>query len=264
MKEIPQLVLDEISQHLEQFFIPIFVQFSSPTPNIKLIGSGTLVEAYQKYYVLTAAHVWHETGDVDQIGFALPPYSSLLIPRQGLSPKILCDQNNPQWGPDLALLSLPSSVVGKIKAYKTFLNFPKQKTAFTNQPRKLEKGIWAVTGMVGELSDVQNDLGTQIIHADIQGRAFFGAITQTHEFHEYDYFDLKAKLELDGVPSSFCGLSGGGLWQVDLLQTKSKQITWKEPPHFRGVEFGQLPITNNYRTIRCHGPQGIFQKAWEF
>jgi hypothetical protein len=255
LKDIPQGVLDEVSQHLQQFHISIFVPLENPTPNINFIGSGTLIEAYQKHYVLTAAHVWHEIIQInaDQIGFALPPYSSLLVPREYLFPKIPGDQQNPDWGPDLALLRLPPSIVGKILAYKTFLNFPKQKATFTNKPLDLDKGLWAFIGMVGEFNNIQVNLETQIINANIQERAFFGVISQTYEHNGYDYFDLNVNVKLSGVPLTFQGVSGGGLWE----------ITWNKKAHIRGVEFGQLPISNNHRMIRCHGPQGIFHKAWE-
>lgn len=261
--DIPQNVLDEVSQHLQHFFISIFVPLKNPTPNIKFIGSGTLIEAYQKHYVLTAAHVWHETISADQIGFALPPYSSRLVPREYLSPKILGEQQSLEWGPDLALIRLPPSIVGKIEASKTFLNFPKQKDIFTSQSLDLDKGLWTVIGMVDELSNTQINLETQIINANIQERAFFGGVSQTNEHDGFDYFDLNVNLKLSGVPTSFHGVSGGGLWQISLSQTKSGEITWDGKPHFRGVEFGQLPISDNHRMVRCHGPQGIFHKAWK-
>lgn len=264
LKDIPQGVLDEVSQYLQQFHISIFVQLENPRL-IKFVGSGTLVEAYQKHYVLTAGHVWNEIANInaDQIGFALPPYSSLLIPRDGFSPKILFDQQNSQWGPDLALLKLPPSIVGKINAYKIFLNFPNQKSNFGTKQPDMEKGLWVIIGMVEALNDVLVNLESRIINANIQERAFFGGISGTNERNGYDYFDLKAQLELSGVPPSFQGLSGGGLWHVSLSKAESGEIVWNQKAHFRGVEFGQLPISNNHRTIRCHGPQGIFHKAWK-
>lgn len=175
--DIPQDVLDEVGQHLQQFLVTIFVQLKSSEPNIRLIGSGTLVEVNQTHYILTAAHVWHETRNADQIGFAFPSYSPLMFPRDGIFPKILWNQQNPQEGPDLGLLRLPPTIASQIETYKTFLNLPKQKAVFTGNPTVMANRLWAVTGIVGEFSDVQVNQQTNTININCQERAFFGGIS---------------------------------------------------------------------------------------
>ena len=70
-------------------------------------------------------------------------------------------------------------------------------------------------------------------------------------------------MKLCGVPSSFGGVSGGGLWEVGLSMEKSRAISWDGRRRFRGVVFWQSAISDGRRVIRCHGPQSIFEKVWE-
>jgi hypothetical protein len=117
--------------------------------------------------------------------------------------------------------------------------------------------------MVGQFSAVCTYLDRKTIEANVVGRAFFSGIHKTHQRNGYDYLDAGAKLELPGVPSSFGGLSGAGLWQVSLSMTRSGKISWDEKLHFRGVAFWQSPVNEGRRVIRCHGPRSIYETAWK-
>ena len=234
-----------------------------PQPHFKLIGSGTLVEIDNTYHVLTAAHVWHEARGVDQIGLALTTYpSAFAIPCDAIRVKSVWSHENPEWGPDLALLELPRPLVSRIGAHKSFLNLRQQRSTLATHPPALGR-CWAVTGMVGQFSEVQSRPQDGIIEANIQARAFFSLIQQTHLREGYDYFDAGAKANLMGVPSSFGGLSGGGLWEIGLSMTKSGAISWDGQRHFRGVAFWQSRLSDGRRMIRCHGPQSVFERAWD-
>lgn len=70
-------------------------------------------------------------------------------------------------------------------------------------------------------------------------------------------------MQLPGVPLSFGGVSGGGLWEIKLSMTSSKEISWDEKRYFRGVAFWQSEVSDGYRMIRCHGPKSSFEKTWE-
>ncbi len=116
--------------------------------------------------------------------------------------------------------------------------------------------------MVGQFSEVQRYPEARTIEANVKGRALFSGVRQTHWRNGYDYLDLSAKLELPDVPSSFGGVSGGGLWEVGLSMTKSGTISWDGKRQFRGVAFWQSSPCNGRRVIRCQGPLSIFEKAW--
>ena len=264
-RDIPQAVLDEVILSLKDYLVALYVLLpEKPKLRLRLIGSGTLVEIEGSSYILTAAHVWHATRRVELIGLVLTDQqSSFMMPRESICAKELWSGKLSEWGPHIALLRLPSPVVLTISAHKSFLNLSLQKESLPSCPPTTENGFWAVTGMVGEFSEVQKHPETRTLEGHIHGEAFFSAVQQTHEHNGYDYFDLGANLKLPGVPSSFCGVSGGGLWDIKLSLTKSNEISWDEKRYFRGVAFWQSESSNDQRMIRCHGPKSIFEKSWE-
>ena len=264
--DIPQAVLDEVMLSLKNYLVALCVQIpGKPQPRLRFIGSGTLVELEGAHYILTAAHVWHETRGVDQIGLALTDHqSSFRMPRESILVKELWSGKLSEWGPDIALLRIPSPDVPTISAHKSFLNLSLQKERLPLCPPTTENGLWVVTGMVGEFSEIQTHQEIGTLEGHIHGEAFFSAVQQTHEHNGYDYFDIGANLNLPGVPSSFGGVSGGGLWEVKLSMSRStKELTWDGKRYFRGVAFWESEKTDGHRMIRCHGPKSIFEKAWD-
>lgn len=267
IKDIPQNVLDEVCGQLKNYTAPIFgLSPNKPDPKLNLIGSGTLVEIEGKHSILTAAHVWFGTRSVEEVGLTLtdyPSYSFVRIPRAGIRVRCLWNEYDSDWGPDLALLELPSSLVSTIAAHKSFVNLPQQRAMSASFAPNIEKGLWAVIGMVSELSSILFSEQEQTTKASVHGRAFFSMVQESYHRNGYDFLDLSAKMDLPDVPSSFCGISGGGLWEVGLSMEKSGKLCWDGNRHFRGVEFGQTKISAGRRMIRCHGPQSIFVKAWK-
>jgi hypothetical protein len=124
---------------------------------------------------------------------------------------------------------------------------------------KIEKGLWAVIGMVGELSSILFSEQEQTIKASVRGRAFFSMVQASYQRNGYDFLISAQKLIFRAFPRTF---SGGGLWEIGLSMEESGKLCWDGNRHFRGVEFGQTKISGGRRMIRCHGPQSIFAKAW--
>ncbi len=263
IEDIEQKVLDDAGLRLLDYLVALSaLSPRNPQRHVKLIGFGTLVEIEGTHHVLTAAHVWHEAREAEEIGVALTVLpSTFSIPRDAVRAKTLWSHSDPEWGPDLALLELPRPFVPRIAAHKSFLNLPQQRRRAAAQAPALGR-CWAVTGMVGEFSEVHGP-AEGIVEARIQGRAFFSLIQGTHHSDGHDYFDVGAKVDLPGTPSSFGGVSGGGLWEIGLSQGRSGAILWDGKPRFRGVAFWQSPLAGGRRVIRCHGPQSVFERAWE-
>jgi hypothetical protein len=265
IENIPQSVLDEAGRRLLDYLVPIFVLTpQNPEAHLRLIGSGTLVEIKGTHYVLTAAHVWHQTMDAEQIGLVLTAHlSRFAMRRDAISARELWNRENPEWGPDLALLELGRPFVSTIAAYKSFVNLPRQRGTVAVPALEADKKFWAITGMVGQFSEVHNYPDRQIIEANVEGRAFFSGILETYQRNGHDYLDAGAKLELPGVPASFGGVSGGGLWEIGLSMTRSGKISWDEKLHLRGVAFWQSAVNDGRRIIRCHGPRSVYETAWK-
>jgi hypothetical protein len=264
IKDIPQKVWDDVMDVLKNYLVALYIiSREQHEPRARPIGSGTFVEIEGTHSILTAAHVWHEARRAENIGLVLTDYqSSFMVLRDSISSQELWGGEISKWGPDIALLNLTPSDVATIKAYKSFLNLARQKDALVEFPPAIEKGLWAVTGMVGEFTEVQASAETRSVATHIQGEAFHSVVHGTYEHDGYDYFDLAANWKLAGVRSSFGGVSGGGLWQIKLSMAESGTISWDGKRYFRGVAFWESKTPNGDGIIRCHGPKSIFQKAW--
>jgi hypothetical protein len=267
--EIPQSDLDRIKDDLLNYTVPL-VGCSGPRDKIaKLAGSGTLLEFGGRKFVLTATHVWEWTSWAEGILFTLGEKpSALTVSRDHFNPKTLPWEGASEFGPDMTLLELPEAAAADIAARKSFVNFALQRENFHSFSIPSSDGIWVVIGAVGEESRIVEHLEANISTAEIRGNAFFGSVDTMFSRSGYDYIDVGANLMLPGVPQSFGGLSGGGLWQVPLAMHKStSEIYLPIRPLLRGVAFWQTPPAGDKRTIRCHGPKSIYETAyreWKF
>ena len=264
IEDIPMAVLDQVENGLRHYSVPILALWKrKPVPDFRLIGSGTLMDVAGKGYILTAAHVWNAAAGADSLQVLMKAGRARVeIPRADISARTIWNRDGPEeWGPDLAFLEIPPQQLGALRARKSFLNFEHQLADLAENPPQIEKGLWAQYGVVDEFSDVNVDIKNKQLNAELVTRAFFGGVTQTHSIDGFDYYDTRADLWLDGVPSSFGGVSGGGLWQIGLSISKAGDISWDEKRHFRGVAFWQSSAINEQRIVRFHGPTSIFERA---
>ncbi len=265
LDDIPQSLLEEVRLGLQHYFVPLLVISPKHAKHpVDLAGSGTLVELAGRHYIRTADHVWNKTVGWAQIGLVLEAAGGapLAIPTDRISPKRLVVSEYSEWGPDLALLELPPHMIATIGARKSFLNLAKRRSMLASHPPQMDKALWAVMGLVGQSSEVKPSPEIGVVVANLRAEAFFAVTCNANRRNGYDYLTTYAKTTLPGVPSSFKGVSGGGLWQVT-LKIKAGTIVWPGEHHFRGVAFWQEPEPPDQISIRCHGPRSIFEKAWE-
>jgi len=263
--EIPQPILEEVRLGIQHYFVPLLVISPEDRSHpVDLAGSGTLVELAGRHYILTADHVWNKTEGWAQIGLVLEMAGGapLAIPVDWISAQRLARRNYSEWGPDIALLELPPQLVATISARKSFMNFAKRRSELSYKPPQMDKSLWALIGLVGQASEVKSNPEIGMVDTILRAEAFFGVTCKEERRDGYDYLTTYAKTTLPGVPSSFKGLSGGGLWQV-VLKINAGTIIWPGELHFRGVAFWEQPEPPDHIAIRCHGPQSIFDIAWK-
>jgi hypothetical protein len=155
---------------------------------------------------------------MDEIGLTLTDHPSQFKIPKAVRVKLAWDGKISKWGPDLALLELPSSVAPTIEAHKSFLNLVQQKEMLTEETLSPQIGPWVVTGMIGELSQFSHQSDIKIVKATAGARALFSGLDQVYQKDGYDYMELIADVGLREVPQNFAGVSGGGLWQIRLFQ----------------------------------------------
>jgi hypothetical protein len=59
------------------------------------------------------------------------------------------------------------------------------------------------------------------------------------------------------IPGTFGGVSGGGLWRIEVGKAADGTYAVSEPL-LAGVAFYQTPLVNQHRMIRCHAGDGVY------
>ncbi len=218
---------------------------------LELGGTGSLVSIANSHYALTAAHVWEErlksARDVgitlkEDIDHCCPIHAGALVPSGPPKP-----ENWNEWGPDLVFLKLPANHVGGIEAFRSFyrLDIERAGVKLDGIEARILMGAPRASGKFTRT------------HAELNINGFFADINaQTYSKGDFDYIDLKEDVSLPGVPQTFGGVSGGGLWRVQVFESpKTGKIDWSWS--LEGMAFHQSDLIDNHRIIRCHGPQSI-------
>jgi hypothetical protein len=149
-------------------------------------------------------------------------------------------------GPDLLFLRIPTEYVGRIEAVKSFYSLDRDRPQV-----KLGVEVLFLMGAPGEFGKYTPQ------HAELNINGFqFDANALPHRHGEFDYLDSKEDTKFPGVPKSFGGVSGGGLWRVQIFDSPDPgKLDWKW--FLQGVAFWQIPQPDEHMTVRCHGPESI-------
>jgi hypothetical protein len=241
----------EIVRSLGSSTTPLFAVFRrSKDAELKLAGSGSFVFVGGSHYILTAAHVWEKVLKFAvKIGIVLPDNikHSYLIDVDAITTTTLKPKSSvwTEWGPDLALLRIPPERLGGIKAFHVF-------EYLESPPRPLPVKsckCWVVMGSPGELGTFTK----KYAEVPITGRF---VDPKPRRRAKYDYFDFNLDSTSPGLPKSWGGLSGGGLWRVLVYcSPETGKIDWLQC--LTGVPFWEFPVKRRYRVIRAHGPKGL-------
>ena len=240
-----------IIRDIGSFTVPLFMVVGR---GIELAGTGTLFTDRDFHYILTAAHVWEEKlKSAVKIGIGI---EEDIANRFFVDPQILvpCGPPRPStwdaWGPDMTFLRIPDGLVGSMKARRVFYSPTVDGVATPVNPVE----VWLLIGTPGALGTFTPAKAD----AQVNGRFVGGGDVDYKTRGQFDYFDVEIDTSSPDTPKDFGGVSGGGLWRVEVYCSSStSKIDWARS--LEGVAFYQLPGENGSRVIRCHGPQSI---AW--
>jgi hypothetical protein len=245
-------VRESILRSIGIFTVALFAISDSPAgERLDLCGTGTLVAIADSRYILTAAHVWERClRRARQVGITLkegvdhcfPIDTNALVPVGPPGPPVSDD-----WGPDSILLRMPVEYVGRIEVYRAFYNLERQ--------RRIRDFQCVNTRVLMGTPEALGDFTQK--HADISINGFFVAPDAPCYAHgEFDYVDLSVDLAAPGVPQDFGGVSGGGLWLVQVFESaQAGKLDWHVI--LEGLAFFQSDVVNGHRVIRCHGQKTI-------
>ncbi|MDI6785018.1 MAG: hypothetical protein QME64_13110 [bacterium] len=241
----------------------------------KLIGSGTLIRWGDKYGILTAYHVPHNKAHPfnfaphsgDELGLLIDSREHFIgIPMYYLICHDIAVPKSPARGPDLAVLELLlGNELSMLKAKKTFFDLTahtKHKLQFCKDRRN---GIWAISHSIAEYSKRNNfDNGTTKI--SVQCGITYTTPYRIYHKDGYDYVEVgMSYMNMNKLPNTFGGGSGGGLWKfpMEVTEIEGKRNYKIGNPALAGVIFYQTSLNNDYRRIRCHGPESVYKVLLE-
>jgi hypothetical protein len=214
-----------------------------------LAGSGTLVAVGNSHYILTAAHVWEELKRAKRLGISLiltgEDHSfmidtNVIVPHEPGIPAAWTE-----WGPDIVFLRIPPIFVGSIEARRVFYRLPEENSLFVHANRH---EAFLLLGAPGGLTQE---------HWSAQLQAMWTQLPVLQEREGYDYLDVQSRLPVPATWNiSFKGVSGGGLWKVQVYGDSSTgKIDSKAI--LQGVAFWQHGVQCGSGFIRCLGPETI-------
>ena len=165
-------------------------------------------------------------------------------------------------GPDLAFIRIPWEKALQIKPYKSFYDLTATREEMLSKPPRRDASVWFVCGIPDEFTtDDPGEAGfyrTKSFH----GLCGAGGANRVYRRCRYDYVDSVVQYADDkDLPSTFGGISGGGLWQVTYSGAPPKVL----PQRYllAGIPFAQTPIKAGLRSIRCHGWRSIYDKSYK-
>ena len=272
--ELPESVLAPIVNDIAKYSVLIYAldPSSHSDPNLRQLGSGTLVECCGMRGILTAHHVVHRTSPAvdwslnsnDEILLTLDTSGATLrIPAHCLHETVIAIPISDAHGPDLTFLEIPKGEkLSELLARKSFW-----KIDFQSEERIAsclnEFGIFVTIGQPNELECLTR-IDAKTIRLDVILRGYAGPVRSDRVFErgEYDFVDTVVRYDgKDTMPKSFGGISGGGLWKVDLEYSKQDGKWVHTRPVLCGLAFYETERDGSGRVLRCHFVKSIYGKT---
>lgn len=216
-----------------------------------LAGSGTFIRKGDRYFILTARHVWQDSlRNGDAVGVTLREvddhrYSIETRAITPYGPALSTPRTNK--GPDIVALEIPPCAVGTIKAMRGFYEMDGGLKAMVNCSRNEVYLLMGTPEVLGTYTPQ---------HASVQIHGMWDRSISPFTEGEWDYFYFNGALP-EGTPgNTFGGVSGGGLWRVQIYPHPERDEV-ASTVVLEGVAFYELGTTQCRGFIRCHGVTSI-------
>ncbi len=228
-----------------------------------LRGSGILVAVEGTRAILTAQHVVRLLPRSGRLGlFPGQTNTPHTIDTDGIAFLEIARGARDALGPDLGALVLAPSIASAIGAKKTFYSLTSRREQALHSPPYLRDGAWFANGFLAERSIVTHDPGGFRATRWLYHFCGVGGPDSSLRVAEHDYFEFPVSYEARAkVPSSWGGMSGGGLWQVPLKRQGDSVVPLS--PLLSGILFYQHPTTPTQCGVRAHGRRSVYEVAYE-
>lgn len=258
--EIPQRILDEATQRLSVFSTAL------GWPG-ELVGGGTFAKVNGIHGILTAAHVWERLWEKrrehpEVMVLVRTETHGYSVPIDYLTPHVRLERKSDPWGPDIEFVELPVAVVERVAAAKSFAEISARAVQHY-AVAAADDGFGAVMGFAAEHAKTAQLPGNRLL-LELRGGYISGI--ENHQVRDgFDYVETVADPHnAEGLPKSYGGVSGSGLWKMTLEKKPGAPIetaTLGDAFALAGVAFYEEERDNGCMIIRYHGPQTVYHKV---
>lgn len=264
---VERFKLGELSLTLfDETFAELRSYFTAFTVKGRLIGSGTFVRLCGAPGILTARHVWDSVRRLSKedpkIGILISDKPHMhTIHIDYLVPTIDLERKTESFGPDIEFIRLPTANVGAISARKSFYNLDLKRQEKL-KAAKSRYGVCIVMGAPAEKAIHHGESSNGEVRTTIFVSGMILQRTSPIKRAGFDYWNLATLSTVNGRPESFGGVSGGGIWRVELAKKSGAPANNAKVKRLAlaGVAFYQSRLRDGYRTLRAHGPESVYRK----
>ena len=256
LDELPEALKDEIQRRLQPTMTCLTVPERDQGKLIQC-GSGTLVRYRQEHGILTAAHVVDRLRKEPNIYLSVPVGQGFISTRKEAAEFLVCEGAvSAESGPDIGFIRLSPYTVGILKSCSTFVNLEIHKQKIANDCIPIDHGVWVETGFPESLGSSGRSDDTA--WTKVYGMISFGDAEKLPDQEGFDYYNSKVTYGYgEGIPLTFRGLSGAGLWQVKLSSKKDGSLHATNR-YLSGVVYYESERIGDYRYIKSHGRSSIY------
>lgn len=218
-------ISDAILSHISNFAIGLVVRM--PGEGSKVLGSGVLVSIEGRRGILTCGHVADAYANLTEIGmvrFVAGSGQQRRMLQLGDTQTVII-QSSDSFSEkkevlDLAFTIIPPDVALSIEARSVFLNMERNREKMESLARSEGKHIDAMLGLVDEFSQTPYVENREFI-SPMRGVLHSGNVCS----QENGLLTFEAmKYNLQDLPKSFGGMSGGGVWRIYFEEDNEKAI----------------------------------------
>jgi hypothetical protein len=213
-------------------------------------GSGTFVKSGDRHYILTAGHCARDIQYYPEMGLAISGN------RQGTThpiPKPINVAPIRVTGPDMAFMPLTEDIVEYItqNSDKEFYDLDRHRDNLLKDDPKIRFGLWVIVGAPLLMVGVEG--GSRSIRL----MGYSAWVDESFVEDDFDYIEVRA--HRSQLPT-FQGMSGGGLWQVELGRKEDQSIVFASEPRLEGCGFVERSQDDDeFIHFRCHSRNSIYQ-----
>jgi hypothetical protein len=256
LKDIPDSLLLEVVSEIKTFSTA-FVS------GLHQVGSGTFAVINGRHGILTAEHVWEA---IQQVSLGTPMISIIVaegphrfeLPVNELIPRLDLGYDPNGGKPDIQFLEIPVARLGAIKARKSFVNLNKE-PASRREFALANMGFVVIAGFPSEFTPEPTADPSGDYLVSLRG-GFVSGVERQWKEGTFDFFETKGDRHAKGVPRSYGGVSGAGVWRVELKKKSGVPISQSRIGRleFMGVSFLQRFPNEHTVFVRHNGPETVY------